>query len=111
MSEALGRYFDTSEGLLVLSAPDDDAIDIQDGDVILSISGRTPNSPEHAIRILSSFESGETIEFSIMRDGRRDTVEYTVPEQSAAFFQPWPGTAPAAPAAPVPPAPPVPTPD
>jgi S1-C subfamily serine protease len=81
MSESLGRYFDTSEGLLVVHAPDDDAIDIQDGDVILSISGRTPNSPEHAIRILSSFEPGETVEFSLMRDGRRRSSEYTVPDQ------------------------------
>jgi S1-C subfamily serine protease len=81
ISESLGRYFDTSEGLLVVHAPEDDAIDIQDGDVILAISGRTPNSPEHAIRILSSFESGETVEFSIMRDGRRRTSEYTVPDQ------------------------------
>jgi len=84
MSESLGRYFDTSEGLLVVHAPDDDAIDIEDGDVILSISGRTPNSPEHAIRILSSFEPGETVEFSIMRDGRRRSSEYTVPDQGNA---------------------------
>ena len=81
VTEGLGRYFDTSEGLLVVRGPEDDAIDIQDGDVILEISGRTPNSPEHAIRILSSFESGETIEFSIMRDGRRDTIEYAIPER------------------------------
>jgi hypothetical protein len=76
VSEELGRYFDTTEGLLVVSAPDDDAIDIQDGDVILEISGRVPNSPEHAVRILSSFEANETIELSIMRDGQRQTVEY-----------------------------------
>lgn len=82
VSDSLGRYFDTEEGMLVVHAPEDDAIDIQDGDVILSISGRTPNSPEHAIRILSSFESGETIELAIMRDGRKRTVEYTVPEQN-----------------------------
>jgi len=80
VSEGLGRYFDTTEGLLVVRGPENDAIDIQDGDVILSISGRTPNSPAHAIRILSSFESGETIEFSIMRDGRRETVEYSMLE-------------------------------
>ena len=83
MSEQLGRYFETTEGLLVIRAPEDEAIDIQDGDVILSISGRTPNSPEHAIRILSSFESGETIEFSLMRDGRRRSVEYAIPEQNS----------------------------
>jgi len=37
-----------------------------------------------------------------MRDGRRETVEYTVPEQNAALWQP--GVVPV-------PAPPVPTPD
>ncbi|HUF71935.1 MAG TPA: PDZ domain-containing protein [Gammaproteobacteria bacterium] len=104
MSETLGRYFDTDEGLLVLRAPEDDAIDIQDGDVILSISNRTPNSAEHAIRILSSFESGETVEFSIMRDGRRETIEYTVPEQNATLWQPNVVPVPAPPA-------PVPTPN
>jgi hypothetical protein len=112
MSETLGRYFDTDEGLLVLRAPEDDAIDISDGDVILSISGRTPNSPEHAIRILSSFESGETVVFSIMRDGRRESIEYVVPEQSATFWgggiAPVPGQGTITPA--TPPAP-VPTPD
>lgn len=74
VTEDLGRYFDTSEGLLVVSAPNDGAmdIDLKEGDVMLSISGRTPNSPEHAIRILSSFEAGETIELSIMRDRRRN---------------------------------------
>ncbi len=83
VSEGLGRYFDTTEGLLVVSGPEDEAIDIQDGDVILAISGRTPNSPEHAIRILSSFESGETVEFEIMRDGRRRSIEYAIPEIEA----------------------------
>jgi S1-C subfamily serine protease len=86
VSENLGRYFDTNEGLLVVSAPDDETIDIdiQEGDVILAISGRTPNSPEHAIRILSSFEAGETIEFSIMRDRRRATIEYEIPARQNA---------------------------
>lgn len=97
VSESLGRYFDTDEGMLVVHAPEDDAIDIQDGDVILSISGRTPNSPEHAIRILSSFESGETIELSIMRDSRRRTVEYTVPEPRNPWVTVAPGTANVAP--------------
>jgi S1-C subfamily serine protease len=79
LTEALGRYFNTSEGLLVVRAPSADAIDLQDGDVILSIGARTPNSPEHAMRILGSFEAGETIAFEIMREGSRYTSEYTVP--------------------------------
>jgi S1-C subfamily serine protease len=83
MTAALGRYFQTTEGLLVVRAPEQPAIDIEDGDVILTISGRTPNSPEHAIRILGSFEPGEQVEFELMRDGRREAIEYLVPSAQA----------------------------
>ncbi len=31
------------------------------------------------MRILGSFEPGETVEFSIMRRQRRDTLEYEIP--------------------------------
>jgi hypothetical protein len=83
MTAALGRYFQTTEGLLVVRAPEQPAIDIEDGDVILTISGRTPNSPEHAIRILGSFEPGEQVEFELMRDGQRAVIEYLVPSAPA----------------------------
>jgi flagellar motor protein MotB len=99
----LGRYFQTTEGLLVVRAPSDDAVGLQDGDVILTIGGRTPTSAEHAIRILGSFEPGEVIEFSLMRDGRRQPLEYTVEESDFRFISPTvigvaPSAAPAAPA-------------
>lgn len=80
MTEGLGRYFGTSDGLLVVRGPQSDEIDIDDGDVILSINGRKPSSPEHALRILASYEPGETIEFSIMRNRQEVTVEFVVPE-------------------------------
>lgn len=80
MTEGLGRYFGTSDGLLVVRGPRSDAIDIKDGDVILSVNGRKPSSPEHALRILASYDPGETVEFSIMRDGQETTVEFVVPE-------------------------------
>src|SRR5690606_18924371 len=78
MTSGLARYFGTEEGLLVVRAPSDDSIGVEDGDVILAIGGRIPSSPEHAIRILASFDPGETIEFSLMREGVRETVEYDV---------------------------------
>lgn len=83
LTEELGSYFGTSEGLLVVRAPDDDTIGLQDGDVILEIGGRTPTSPEHAMRILMSFEAGETLRLSIMRRQRRETVEYAIPGNSS----------------------------
>ena len=75
LTPALGAYFGTDEGILVVSAPSDDALELQDGDVIIEIGGRTPASPEHAMRILGSFEPGETLELTIMRNQRRQTLE------------------------------------
>ncbi|MYF70442.1 MAG: PDZ domain-containing protein [Proteobacteria bacterium] len=75
-----GAYFGTETGILVGRAPSDDALAaLIDGDVILDIGGREPNSPEHALRILASFESGETLELAIMRNQDRQTLEVEFP--------------------------------
>jgi S1-C subfamily serine protease len=79
LTPALGSYFGATEGLLVVRAPDEPRIGLQDGDVILEIAGREPTSPEHAMRILMSFEPGETVSFSIMRRQRRETTQYVIP--------------------------------
>jgi hypothetical protein len=77
----LGEYFATEEGLLVVRAGNMGELGLRDGDVILEISGRQPQSPEHAMRILSSFETGESLPVSVMRQRRRETVTITVPDQ------------------------------
>lgn len=81
LNEDLGRYFGTSEGLLVISPPDNDELDLQAGDVILGIDGREPYSPSRALRILRSYEEGETINIEIMRDRNSMTISYVVPER------------------------------
>lgn len=78
LTPELGAYFGTNRGLLVVRAPDDESLMLQDGDVILDINGREPNSPEHAMRILGTFEPGETIEMTIMRRQQRQTLEIPV---------------------------------
>lgn len=80
LTEDLGRYFGTDEGLLVVRAPDDDALKLRDGDVIKRIGGREPRSVTHAIRILGSYQAGETLEIEIMRDRRRQTLEIEMPD-------------------------------
>ena len=75
LTPALGGYFGTNEGILVVRAPSDDGLELRDGDVILEIGGRTPTSTEHAMRILGSFEPGETLELTIMRNQRRQSLE------------------------------------
>ncbi|CAN5233668.1 hypothetical protein BH24PSE2_BH24PSE2_13210 [soil metagenome] len=80
LTPGLGRYFGTDEGLLVVRAPDDDALMLRDGDVIVSIAGREPESPSHALRILRSYRPGETLRLEIVRDKKQQTLELTMPE-------------------------------
>src|SRR3989441_3998202 len=79
----LGEYFGTKEGLLVVKAPADSSLPVKGGDVILSISGRKPSSPSHAMRILRSYEAGETVSIELMRKQKRLTVAWEVPEPEA----------------------------
>ena len=78
----LGKYFGTDEGVLVVRAPKDEALQLKDGDVILNIDNREPESPEHALRILRSYSQGETLEIQVMRQKRRRTLDITVPDRS-----------------------------
>jgi len=80
LNAGLGRYFGTDTGLLVVSAPKSDAFKLQDGDVIQSIDGREPKSVGHAMRILSSYQPGESLELRIMRDKRRQTLNIEMPD-------------------------------
>src|SRR6058998_3237651 len=56
---------------------------LKGGDVILSIGGRKPTSPSHAMRILRSYEPGETVALDIMRKQKRVTVSWKVPERGS----------------------------
>jgi len=77
----LGEYFGVREGLLVVKVRADSAMPLKPGDVILGIDGRKPTSPSHALRILRSYEAGESVRLEIQRKQRRETVTWTVPER------------------------------
>ena len=51
----------------------------RDGDVIVELAGREPQSPEHALRILASFEPGESVSAAIMRQRKREALTIRVP--------------------------------
>ncbi len=78
----LGDYFGTKEGVLVVKAPADSGLPLKGGDVILSIGGRKPTSPSHAMRILRSYDAGETVSIDIMRHQKRSTISWTVPDEN-----------------------------
>ena len=110
LTEELGRYFGTDEGLLVVRAPEDESLKLRDGDVIQNIDGREPTSASHAMRILTSYAPGETLEIRIMRDKKQETLSVEMPDhrQGSLHFRfatpeagphPAPEAAPAAPPA------------
>jgi S1-C subfamily serine protease len=104
LTPALGRYFGTEKGVLVARAPEEADFGLQDGDVILAIGGREPQSGSHAMRILRSYQPGESVELRILRDRRPQTLTATVPDRDVLRLAP-----PRVPAPPPPPqAPPAP---
>lgn len=79
MSPGLGKYFGTDKGLLVVRAPRDDRLQLQDGDVILDIDGRVPSGASHASQILNSYRSGEKFKLHIMRQQKRIELPVEMP--------------------------------
>lgn len=81
LTPQLGRYFGTEEGVLVVRKPEEnDALKLEEGDVILSIDGRKPTSGSHATRILRSYQPGEKISMRVMRQKKAINVDVTLPE-------------------------------
>ncbi len=90
LTERLGSYFGTDEGILIVRAPENEQLKLQDGDVIQSIDGRKPTSVNHAMRILASYQSGETVKLQIMRDKRKQTVSIEIPDNRQSLAVPDP---------------------
>jgi C-terminal processing protease CtpA/Prc len=82
LTPAMGQYFGTDKGLLVMHMPKDSKLQLQEGDVILQVGGRDPGNPPHAMRILSSYGPGENVKLDIMRKGKPQTLNVTLPKSS-----------------------------
>jgi S1-C subfamily serine protease len=80
LTPRLGSYFGSDQGVLVVRAPADGALKLEDGDVILAIDGRQPTSGSHATRILSSYQPGEKFTLRIIRQHKTLEVDATLPE-------------------------------
>jgi membrane-associated protease RseP (regulator of RpoE activity) len=77
----LGAYFGATEGVLVVQAPDNEAFKLEDGDVIQTIDGRKPEDGAHALRILRSYQSGEKLTMSVLRQRKTVSLAVTMPER------------------------------
>jgi S1-C subfamily serine protease len=100
LTPKLGKYFGTDEGLLVVRAAEGQVLPLEEGDVLLSIDGRKPDSPGHAFRILRSYQPGEKVKLGVLRNRKELELAATMPEADAAARSRH--------RAPLPPAPPAP---
>jgi S1-C subfamily serine protease len=80
LSPHLGQYFGVEKGLLVVRAPHDERLKLQDGDVIIDIDGRVPGGVTHAFQILRSYRVGETLKLHIMRQQKKIELPIEVPD-------------------------------
>ena len=81
MTPKLGKYFGTDKGVLVVRAPGDSELKLEDGDVILDIDGRTPQNGAHALRILGSYQPGEKVAINVLRDRKPVKLAVTVSDR------------------------------
>jgi C-terminal processing protease CtpA/Prc len=81
LTPGLGSYFGTDKGVLVVRAPADGALKLQEGDVILAIDGRQPTSGSHATRILGSYQPGEKIKLRVLRQRKTLELEASLPDR------------------------------
>jgi S1-C subfamily serine protease len=79
----LGQYFGTSTGVLVVSAPKDSGLSLKGGDVVLAVDGRKPATPSQLLRILRSYERGESFKLDILRKQKKETVTGRVGDRPA----------------------------
>src|SRR5712692_6807358 len=87
LNSDLGEYFGAKDGVLVVKAPADSTLPLKGGDVITSIGGRKPANPSHAMRILRSYEKGESVSIEILRKQKRMTLTWKVPAREDRFMR------------------------
>jgi S1-C subfamily serine protease len=71
----LGQYFGATTGVLVISVPAGSELRLKAGDVVLAVDGRKPESPSHLLRILRSYQDGETFKLDVLRNRKRVVLE------------------------------------
>jgi membrane-associated protease RseP (regulator of RpoE activity) len=76
----LGQYFGTNDGVLVIHAPTDGTLGLKGGDVVQAVDGRKPVSPSHLLRILRSYDRGETFKLDVLRNRKKETITARVAE-------------------------------
>lgn len=98
----LGRYFGTDHGALVLSRDAKRYPELEPGDVITKIGGRTVTQPQDAMRAFREAPDDKPVAVSVRRHDKTIKLAFKAPPR-------WMVLPPPPPAPPTPPAPPAPT--
>lgn len=111
----LGHYFGTDQGALVLSRDADRYPQLQPGDVITRVDGRTVAGPQDAMRAFREAPDGQSLVVTVRRHDKTLKLAFKSPPRWLALPPPPPAppapptpASPKAPAAPPPAAPPPP---
>ncbi len=68
ITETLGQYFGTTQGVLVLEVDQNNKLGLKDGDVIQAINGQDVHSPKDVVKVMSGFKSDSSFEIEIIRN-------------------------------------------
>ncbi len=111
LNPALGQYFGSDQGVLVLENEGGKIKQIKAGDVIQVIDGKPVDSVPGVMRSLTSKEPGQMLNVVVLRERKRVVLAIEAPQRDELFFRVPAAPAPPAPAAaPAPPPPPAPAP-
>lgn len=88
LDEDLAAYFKTRDGVLVIKAPKDKALGLKSGDVIQKIGSDKVSEPITVMDKLRSRGEAQTVRIEILRQGKKLTLDATIPVADAGHLDP-----------------------